>query len=105
VSERKKRVIGGSVSYSNTEGLGLGVFWRHRNLFGGAEQLHLSASISRLLSGAFDPDYRLAGTFRKPAVFTPMTDFTLRLEGYRETTEAYRVTALEGEVGLIHVFN
>lgn len=105
VSERKRRVIGGSVTYSNTEGLGLEAYWRHRNLFGGAEQLSFTASVSRLLDGAFDPDYRLAGTFRKPAVFTPMTDFTLRLEGYRQTTEAYRVTALEGEVGLTHVFN
>jgi translocation and assembly module TamA len=105
VSERKRRVIGGSVTYSNTDGLGLEVFWRHRNLFGGAEQLQLTASVARLLSGAFDPDYRLAGTFRKPAIFDPMTDFTLRLEGYRQTTEAYRVTALEGEVGLTHVFS
>jgi translocation and assembly module TamA len=34
-----------------------------------------------------------------------MTDFTLRLEGYRETTEAYRVTAGEAEVGLAHIFS
>ncbi len=105
VSERKPRVIGASVTYSNTEGLGSGVYWTHRNLFGGAEQLKLSASISRLLDGAFDPDFRLAGKFRKPAVFDPMTDFTLRVEGYRETTDAYRVTALESEAGLEHSFS
>jgi translocation and assembly module TamA len=105
VVERKPRVIGGSVNYSNTEGLGLEVFWRHRNLFGGAEQLQLTASVSRLLAGAFDPDYRLAGTFRKPAVIGPMTDLTLRLEGYRETTDAYRVTAVEAEVGLFQTFS
>ena len=67
--------------------------------------LHFRGSVSRLLSGAFDPDYRLAGTFKKPAVFDPMTDFTLRVEGYRETTDAYRVTALEGEAGLNHIFS
>ncbi len=105
VSERKPRVIGASVTYSNTEGLGSGVHWTHRNLFGGAEQLKLSASISRLLDGAFDPDFRLAGNFRKPAVLDPMTDFTLRVAGYRETTDAYRVTALESEVGLEHTFS
>jgi hypothetical protein len=32
-----------------------------------------------------------------------MTDFTLRAEGYRETTEAYRVTAVETEVGIAHI--
>ena len=105
VSERKPRVIGASVTYSNTEGLGSEVYWQHRNLFGGGEQLRLSASIARLLDGAFDPDFRLAGTFRKPAIFDPMTDFTLRVAGYRETTDAYRVTALESEVGLEHSFS
>lgn len=105
VSERKPRVYGFSASYSNTEGLGLETYWRHRNLFGGAEQFEVRGSISRLLEGAFDPDYRLATTFRKPGVFDPMTDVTLRLEGYRETSEAYRVTAVEGEVGLSHIFS
>ena len=105
VSERKPRVIGASVTYSNTEGLGSEVYWQHRNLFGGGEQLKLSASIARLLDGAFDPDFRLAGKFRKPAIFDPMTDFTLRVEGYRETTDAYRVTALESEAGLEHSFS
>ena len=105
VVERKPRVIGASVNYSNTDGLGAEVYWRHRNLLGGAEQLQLTASIARLLDGAFDPDFRLAGTFRKPAVHGPMTDFTLRATGYRETTEAYRVTAAEAEVGLEHAFS
>jgi translocation and assembly module TamA len=105
VVERLPRVIGGSVNYSNTEGFGVEVFWRHRNLFDGAEQLQLTASVSRLLRGAFDPDYRLAGTFRKPAVFDPMTDFTMRVEGYRRTTDAYRVTAVEAEVGLTRIFS
>ena len=106
VSERKRHVIGGGVNYSNTEGLGLEVYWRNRNLFGGAEQLELTASVSRLLAGAFDdPDFRLAGTFKKPAVFDPMTDFTLRAATYRQTNDAYRVTAVEGEVGLTHIFS
>jgi len=105
VAERKRRVIGGTVNYSNTDGLGVEVFWRHRNLFGGAEQLQLTASVSKLLEGAFDPDYRLAGTFRKPAVFDAMTDFTLRLEAFRQTTDAYRIIAAEAEAGLTRIFS
>ena len=105
VAERKRRVIGGTVNYSNTDGLGFEVFWRHRNLFGGAEQLQLTASVSKLLEGAFDPDYRLAGTFGKPAVFDAMTDFTLRLEGFRQTTDAYRIIAAEAEAGLTRIFS
>jgi translocation and assembly module TamA len=95
VSERKRHVIGATVAYSNTEGLGVEGFWRNRNLWGGAESLELSAGISRLLSDTFDPDYRLAGKFTKPGVFDPMTDFTLRVERYRETTDEYRVTPVE----------
>lgn len=105
VSERKPRVIGASVEYSNTDGFGAEVYWRHRNLFGGAEQLSLSAAISDIVTDSFEQDFRLAGTFVKPAVFDPLTDFTFRLEGYRDTTEAYRVTAVETEVGLAHIFS
>lgn len=105
VAERKPRVIGATASYSNDDGFGVEVFWRHRNLFGGAEKLELSASVSKIISDFLEQDYRLAGTFTKPAVFDPMTDFTFRLEGYRETAEAYRVTAVETEIGLAHRFS
>jgi translocation and assembly module TamA len=105
VSERKRHVIGASVEYSNTEGFGTEVYWRNRNLFGGAERLSLSASISDIVTESFEQDYRLAATFVKPAVLDPLTDFTLRAETYRDTTEAYRVTAVETEVGLARIFS
>jgi translocation and assembly module TamA len=105
VSERKRHVIGGAVGYSNTEGLGAEIYWRNRNLFGGAEQLHLSAGVSRVITDALNPDFRVTGKFIKPAVFDPLTDFTLRVEGYHETTEAYEVTAAEAEVGLTRIFS
>jgi translocation and assembly module TamA len=105
VSERKRHVIGGSANYSNTEGLGAEIYWRDRNMFGGAEQLELSASISKVISDTLEPDFRLLSRFVKPGVFDPMTDLILRAEGYRDTTEAYRVTAIEGEIGLNHIFS
>ena len=105
VSERKPHVIGGSASYSSTEGAGLEAYWRHRNLWGGAEQLQLTAGVSRLVAGTLDPDYRLGATLRKPALLDVMTDGTLRLEGYRQTTDAYRVTAIGAEAGLTHIFS
>jgi len=105
VTERKPHVIGGTASYSSTEGAGLEAYWRHRNVWGGAEQLEVKASVSRLISGALDPDYRLGTTLRKPALLGAMTDGTLRAEGYRETTDAYRVTAVTTEAGLTHLFS
>ncbi|SDB36474.1 autotransporter assembly complex protein TamA [Bauldia litoralis] len=105
VSERKRHVIGAGVNYSNTEGAGAEIYWADRNLWGGAESLRLSAEISRLFDSAFnEPDYRLAAKFKKPAVFDPMTDFTLRAEAFRDTTDAYRATTQEIEGGLSRVF-
>lgn len=107
VSERKRRVIGFGVNYDNIDGFGANAYWMHRNLFGGAEQLRFDASISQALAdGAFDqPDYRLAATFWKPAVIGAMTDFTLGAKTYRQTTDAYRVTATGAEVGLTQEFS
>ena len=107
VSERKRRVIGFGVDYDNVDGFGANVYWMHRNLFGGAEQLRFDASLSQALAnGAFDqPDYNLAATFWKPAVIGAMTDFTLKVDTYRKTTDAYRVTASGAEVGLTQEFS
>lgn len=106
VSERPLRVIGAGVNYDNVDGFGANVYWAHRNLFGGAERLRFDASISQNLADAFDePDFRLAGQFWKPAVIGPMTDFTLGVDVYRETTDAYQVTAAGGEVGLTQEFS
>ena len=119
VSEAKRRVIGFGVNYDNIYGFGANVYWMHRNLFGGAEQLRFDAAISppeeigeaegdeeSIFAGAFDEtDYRLATKFWKPAVIGPMTDFTLSAAFYRETTDAYRVTATEVETGLTQEFS
>ena len=106
VVERKPRVFGGTVYYSNTVGGGIEAYWRHRNLLGGAEQLEVKGSLSRLGLRDFTPDYRLATTFRKPGIFDrPLTDGLLRVEGYRQTTDAYRVTALEHEATVSRIFS
>jgi translocation and assembly module TamA len=106
VVERKPRVFGGTVFYSNTEGGGVEAYWRHRNLWGGAEQLEVKGAVSRLGIGDFSPDYRLATTLKKPGIFgSPLTDGTLRVEGYRQTTDAYRVTALEHEATISRIFS
>jgi len=106
VSERKPRVFGAGVSYSNTEGLGVNVFWAHRNLFGNAEQLRIDLEVSRIFdTGLADSDYRLAGKFQKPAVFGPMTDLALSAETFRKTSSSYRTTAIAGEAGLTRHFS
>ncbi len=106
VDERLPRVIGASLTYSNTDGVALEAYWLHRNLFGRGEQVRFSGSVSRLGDAALaEPDFRLAMTFRKPAVITPMTDFTFDAEVLRETSEAYRREAVAVSAGLVHRFN
>ena len=101
VSERKRHVIGGGVNYSNTEGAGVELYWQDRNLWGGAESLRLSGELSRLFDpDVSSPDFNVSAKFTKPAVFGAMTDFNLRAEAFRETTDAYRVTTGEIEAGL-----
>lgn len=105
VTERKQHVVGGSVYYSNTEGSGVEAYWRHRNLWGGAEQLEVRGAVSRLGQNGFTPDYRLGAILKKPGILDPLTDGTLRVEAYRQTTDAYRVTALENEATLSRLFS
>ncbi len=105
VSERKRRVIGGGASYSTLEGATLEAYWMHRNLFGRAESLRFDAAVSRIgaeeLSGL---NYLLATTFRKPGVFTPDTDFTLRLAGEREFVETYESLTVSAKAGFDRQF-
>ena len=82
-------------SYSTIDGATLEGYWMHRNLFGHAESLRFDAAVSRI--GADDLEdfsYELATTFRRPGVFTPNTDVTLKLEAEREDVDPYESTTL-----------
>jgi translocation and assembly module TamA len=107
LSERKRRLIGGGVTYSTLDGATLEGYWMHRNLFGHAESLRFDASVSRIFADGFDWDlsYGLATTFRRPGVFTPDTDMTLRLEAEREFVDTYESVTIAGKAGLEHRFN
>ena len=79
----------------------------HRNLFGHARepalrrlgQPHRRARISS------DFSYDLATTFRRPGVFTPDTDMTLKLSAERETVDTYESTTFAAKAGLEHRFS
>lgn len=74
VAEEKPRRLGFGVEYSTVEGLGLSGFWMHRNLFGGAENLRLDASISGLGGETGGTDYVLGASFLRPGTFNAHTD-------------------------------
>jgi translocation and assembly module TamA len=55
LTERAPRSVGAGANYDTNLGLGGHAFWEHRNLFGAAEDLRLSAEVA---------DHRLAGLAR-----------------------------------------
>ncbi|WP_137123803.1 autotransporter assembly complex family protein [Roseomonas sp. HF4] len=90
VSERPLRAIGGNVSYETNFGLGLGAYWEHRNLFGGAERLRLEAEAARLgESNAENFTYRAFATLTLPEIWRQEARLTARVGAVRERLEAY----------------
>ncbi|MGB3544145.1 autotransporter assembly complex protein TamA, partial [Rubrivirga sp.] len=80
VKERKLRRIGVGATFSSIDGAGAEAFWLHRNLFGQAESLRLSAEVGGVGGGAQvdavdELDYEVAATFKKPGLLDPDTDF------------------------------
>lgn len=105
VAERPRRLIGGGVTWSTLDGLGMEGYWEHRNLFGRAEKLRLEAAL--LAVDSFDVTaigYSGAASIVKPGVFTPFTDLTARIEGGRFVFESYDERTARARVGLAHEF-
>ncbi len=106
VTERKRHLIGGGVSYATIDGATLEGYWMHRNLLGHGESLRFDAALSRIFANdIFDFSYLLATTFRRPGVFTPDTDATLRLLAEREFVDAYESRTIAGRAGFEHRLN
>lgn len=106
VTERKRHLIGGGVSYASIDGATVEGYWAHRNLFGHGESLRFDAAISRIFANDFgDLSYDFATTFRRPGIITPDTDMTLRLSAEREFVDTYESRTIAGRGGLEHRFN
>lgn len=106
VQERKRRRIGVGATYSSVDGAGLETFWLHRNLFGRAERLKLTAQVGGV--GADNSlnvdefDYYVGADFVKPGAFSPDTDLLANIFAKREFNETFRETSTGGLVGVKH---
>ncbi len=95
--ERPRHVIGATAAYSTDLGFSAGVTWSHRNLFGNAERLDLGAAITQLGgSASTGAGYDVTAVLTQPDVFIRDLDFIYRLEGIKESLDAYSRTALLG---------
>ncbi len=103
VKDRLPHTIGVGVSYETILGAGINASWQHRNLFGEAESLKLTAARSTISAKARIPadlGYSLKAEFLKPDWWMSGQDATASAQGLREVYPAYtREAALVG-VGL-----
>lgn len=99
---RRYRVAG---DLASQEGLSLSGEWMHRNLFGGAERLTLSAEATHLGVDTGGLDYNFAAGFDRPATFTPDTTLSLGINFARQQENLQDETALNLRGGLIHYFS
>ncbi|EJF98176.1 hypothetical protein MEI_00675 [Bartonella vinsonii subsp. arupensis Pm136co] len=111
LEERKPRRFGAGGSYSTLDGAGFESYWMHNNLFGHAEHLKIETKISGIGSNKEESynlknfDYLLGGTFIKPGIFTPDTDFRSELKIQQDVLDNYTTKAIKGKLGITHIFN
>lgn len=107
VSEGKQRYFGFGAQMSSTDGLGLQGYWGHHNLFGHAESLRISGSVSRLgQTKSFSKlDYSTAVAFIKPGAFGPATTFNANLGASVTHTDGYFERKLSGDAGVSYQLN
>jgi translocation and assembly module TamA len=77
------RSIGAGVAYNTTLGVGGQAFWEHRNLFGGAENLRVTAGVAQR-------QLALALAFRKPDFLERNQDLLANAALLQQNTDAYR---------------
>lgn len=104
VEEKQRRYrLAGDIA--SQDGLGLSGELMHRNLFGGAERLTLSAEATHLGVDTGGLDYNLAAKFDRPATFTPDTTLSIGISFARQQENQQDDTALNLRGGLIHYFS
>ncbi len=93
--ERKRHVVGATAAFSTDLGFSAGVTWTDRNLFGSAERLDLGAAITQLGGSASrSQGYDVTAVSTQPDIFVRDLDLVYKLEGVKESLDAYDRTAL-----------
>jgi translocation and assembly module TamA len=93
VQERKLHAVSLAANYSTDLGISLSATWSHRNLFGNAEQLNLTASGSGLGNSTAGIGYNLAAQFLKPMVWDDNQTLEFDAAGIKQNLDAYDQTA------------
>lgn len=102
LTDRARRTIGFGVSYETKLGFAISGFWTHRNLFGQAESLRLSAELNNIGEGYAiqNTGFAFNAAFRKPDWWLAGQDARLEASGSREVYDAYTRNAVIAYAGL-----
>ncbi len=107
LTDRLQRSIGFGIAYETQLGFSVNGYWTHRNLFGQAESLRLSAEINHIGQGMaiLDTGFAFRAAFRKPDWWMAGQDARLEASGLREVLDAYTRNAVVAYAGLDRVFS
>ena len=107
LTDRLQRSIGFGIAYETQLGFSVNGYWTHRNLFGQAESLRLSAEINHIGQGMaiLDTGFAFRAAFRKPDWWLGGQDARLEAAGLREVLDAYTRNAVTAYAGLDRVFS
>jgi translocation and assembly module TamA len=101
VSERPLHAVNITAAFSTDQGGSLSTSWVQRDLFGGAEQLTLSAAATNLGGTAsVQPGYNFGPTLTLPDWLQRGQSLTFQLLGVKESLQAYDRTAAIASVTL-----
>ncbi len=90
LSERQRRVVSINAAFSTDIGGSLSVSWRHRNLFGAAEQLTLAGGVTQLGGNStIGIGYNAAASLLKPDFLLREQSLQVDLAAFKQSFIAY----------------
>lgn len=107
LTDRPQRSIGFGVAYETQLGFSVSGFWTHRNLFGQAESLRLTAELTHIGEGLaiLDTGFAFRAAFRKPDFWLSQQDMRVEAAGLREVLNAYTRNAVTAYAGFDRTFS
>lgn len=100
VAERKPRAVDLGAAWSTDLGANLNAAWHHRNLFGHAEQLNLTAAAQPGGDATTKPGAQLGAQFIKPDFWRRDQSLEVNLDWVDQSLVAYDRRALTERVGI-----
>jgi translocation and assembly module TamA len=104
VTERPLHAVDVGAAYSTDLGINLNAGWHHRNLFGNAEQLNLTAGIQLGGNAVHKPGYNLGIQFIKPDFLARDQSLEIDLGAVKQSLEAYDQRALTQKIEIDRKF-